>query len=120
MLEELLARVTIRAVAIWESATAGCVEAEIELFCNTEPRLPVLEAVVYIREYNDLYGSFYRVDLCTSAVLYGGTVGNSRESPPMLTWLFFFFYVNVNLQKSICSLIAVSSLQYTLPLKMGK
>jgi hypothetical protein len=53
---ELLARVIIRAVAIWESASAGCVDAEIELIvCNTEPHLPVLvEAVVYICEYNDL------------------------------------------------------------------
>lgn len=46
MLEELLARVIIRAVAIWESASAGCAEAEIELLL-----------FVYICEYNGLYGS---------------------------------------------------------------
>jgi hypothetical protein len=45
---ELLARVIIRAVAIWESASAGCVDAEIELIvCNTEPCLCLLK-LLYI------------------------------------------------------------------------
>jgi hypothetical protein len=67
------ARVIIRAVAIWESASAGCVEAEIELiFCNTEPHLPVLvEAVVYICEYNDLYGSL-ESGCCALKLFYMG------------------------------------------------
>lgn len=56
--------------------------------------------------------------MCTSAVLYGGAAERALQC---LHDLFFFvFSVNVNLQKYICNLIAVFSLQYTSPLKMGK